>query len=85
MKLMKKLIKLTLIFLLGIIIITSCDTYGVPVFNSDKPFVVVKITKINNKFSEYCSRSSDAFIIYNVIELPSRMYNIGDTITIMGK
>lgn len=82
---MKKLIKLIIIFLLGIIMITSCDFYGTPILNSNKPFVVVKIVKTNNNFSKYYSPSSDAFIFYNVIELPSKMYNIGDTITIMGK
>lgn len=45
-----------------------------------------KIEKIDNTFSEYYSNNHGGSIaIHSVIVLPSKMYNIGDTITIMGK
>ena len=72
---MKKLIILSLL-------LVSCNNTNTPIIDSSKPFIVTNIESIRgNGMSKYSNHSTD-FINQSII-LPSRMYNIGDTISFL--
>jgi len=77
--------KTILIFILLVFTLSSCGDYT-PMLNSKNPFVVHSIVNIGHGFSEYYGNvdaSYDNFLGGRpTIVLPTKMFNIGDTITI---
>jgi hypothetical protein len=70
-------------------ILLSCKNDVIPTFNDkNRPFVITKIESINDNQAEYYSNdknnNNQAGLVVNrpSIILPSRMFNIGDTIII---
>jgi hypothetical protein len=66
----------------------SCNT--TPIIDGEHPFVVRDIIRYDNKLSKYYSYGDAGIYISNLhnypaIVLPSRLYNIGDTITFKKK
>ena len=71
--------------MLSVVILQSCGN-GIPIIDGETPFVVGTIKKYSNTHSMYISdnQNSGQFVNpmqgYPTIILPSRMYNVGDTI-----
>lgn len=71
--------------LLSVVILQSCGD-RTPIIDGEKPFVVGKIVKYNDTHSKYFAVDdasgewSSNFEGKPMIILPSRMYQIGDTI-----
>ena len=70
--------------LLSVVIFQSCGNV-VPIIDGEAPFVVESITKYNDTHSIYIAGNYEcgkyvAFDGLPMIILPSRMYQIGDTI-----
>lgn len=80
-----KLITKTAIILLAIVILQSCGN-RTPIIDGEKPFVVVKIVKYDETHSKYYAVDYNSgewkggFETKPAIILPSRMYQINDTI-----
>jgi hypothetical protein len=75
--------KITLLITLLILVATSCR--NVPMIGSNShPFVVSEIYKINDKLSKYYAESWSSgygnYLTNPSVILPSKMFNIGDTI-----
>ena len=76
--------KLATLFVISSLLL-ACDS--TPIINGTKPFVVTKIDNIGNGMCEYYGDETarwdgSGFSGRPSIVLPSRMYNIGDTILI---
>lgn len=71
--------------LLSVVIFQSCGN-GTPIIDGETPFVVGTIKKYSNTHSMYIAddHNSGKFVNpmqgFPTIILPSRMYNVGDTI-----
>ena len=70
--------------LLSVVIFQSCGNV-VPIIDGETPFVVESITKYNDTHSIYIAGNYECgrYVPFDglpVIILPSRMYNVGDTI-----
>lgn len=70
--------------LLSVVIFQSCGNAD-PIIDGETPFVVESITKYNDTHSIYMAGNYECgkYIPFNglpIIILPSRMYQIGDTI-----
>ena len=80
-----KLITKTAIILLAIVILQSCGN-RTPIIDGEVPFVVGKIEKYNETHSKYYAVDNKSgqfkidFETMPAIILPSRMYQINDTI-----
>jgi len=72
--------------LLAIVIFQSCSCNRAPIIGGEKPFVVGMIEKYNDTHSRYFAIDCASGDWTNIFEgrpmliLPSRMYQIGDTI-----
>jgi len=78
--------KLATLFVISSLLL-ACDR--TPIINGAKPFVVTKIDDIGNGMCEYYgtaeaneANKKNVFNVLPSIVLPSRMYNIKDTILI---
>lgn len=74
-----------------LIMLVSCES-KTPIIDGSKPFIVNSIIDVGNGMSKYigptsaCYTSKETFnALSPEIVLPSRMYNIGDTITFKHK
>lgn len=71
--------------LLSIVVLQSCG-YRTPIIDGKVPFVVYKIVRYDETHSKYFAANlnsgalENAFSDYPIIILPSKIYNIGDTI-----
>jgi hypothetical protein len=78
--------KTILLIAIGIVSLASCNK--VPIIDGETPFIVNKIVEYNKirGMSIYYGQEDagvlDNFAKYPAIVLPSRKYNIGDTITL---
>jgi len=61
------------------IVLTSCSS--TPTIDGKSPFIVREIRTVDDSMSEYVSYVMT--VGYPTIILPSRMYNIGDTISLV--
>lgn len=79
----KRCVKPVVVLLL--LSLSSCGA-RTPIISGESPFIVDKISRYDDTHSKYTARDGESGVFRSnfsknpVIVLPSRMYNIGDTI-----